>query len=256
MAARDKARYNLEKSQYTGPWQIPWRRLKKDATAPKRPMSAFLFFSQTQRQSIKAARPGIKNTEVSKILGEMWRALTPEEKEPHVTKEKEERAKYMVKMKAWREKKEAEAAAQRKALTEQIEMVAKLPTSVTDDQNPIFSDPFATAPTPPANMFTDPLYSRGMWRAIAVSLNRSCALLFAFVAGLGLPMSYPPFPAAAPGRPIILAPTGMPHYSSMAPSNGFVLPSQPAAAVFQDAPNPLSPDAFDFSADPPEDSEV
>jgi HMG (high mobility group) box len=37
-AAVDKARYNIEKLQYTGPWQVPWKRRKKDPSAPKRPM--------------------------------------------------------------------------------------------------------------------------------------------------------------------------------------------------------------------------
>ena len=37
-AAQDKARYNMEKEAYTGPWQIPWKRQKKDPSAPKRPM--------------------------------------------------------------------------------------------------------------------------------------------------------------------------------------------------------------------------
>lgn len=37
-AAADKARYNMEKLQYTGPWQVPWKRQKKDPSAPKRPM--------------------------------------------------------------------------------------------------------------------------------------------------------------------------------------------------------------------------
>jgi HMG (high mobility group) box len=37
-AAEDKARYNTEKVQYTGPWQVPWKRRKKDPSAPKRPM--------------------------------------------------------------------------------------------------------------------------------------------------------------------------------------------------------------------------
>jgi hypothetical protein len=37
-AAQDKARYNNEKMQYSGPWQVPWKRRKKDPSAPKRPM--------------------------------------------------------------------------------------------------------------------------------------------------------------------------------------------------------------------------
>ena len=39
VAAKDKERYMLEKASYTGPWQVPWKRAKKDASAPKRPVS-------------------------------------------------------------------------------------------------------------------------------------------------------------------------------------------------------------------------
>jgi HMG (high mobility group) box len=45
VAAKDKARYMMEKATYTGPWQVPYKRKKKDASAPKRPMSAFLQYT-------------------------------------------------------------------------------------------------------------------------------------------------------------------------------------------------------------------
>jgi len=83
VAAKDKQRYLIEKSQYTGPWQVPWKRAKKDPTAPKRPMSAFLYFSQGRRSEIKAANPELRNTQVSRILGEMWRNLSDDQRRPH-----------------------------------------------------------------------------------------------------------------------------------------------------------------------------
>jgi hypothetical protein len=30
VAAEDKARFNVEKSSYVGPWQVPWKRAKKE----------------------------------------------------------------------------------------------------------------------------------------------------------------------------------------------------------------------------------
>jgi len=39
LAAQDKERYLAEKSAYTGPWQVPHKRVKKSPSAPKRPMS-------------------------------------------------------------------------------------------------------------------------------------------------------------------------------------------------------------------------
>jgi HMG (high mobility group) box len=54
VAAKDKQRYMVEKAMYSGPWQVPWKRVKKDPSAPKRPMSAFLYYSQGKRADIKA----------------------------------------------------------------------------------------------------------------------------------------------------------------------------------------------------------
>jgi high mobility group protein B1 len=75
-AEEDKERYKLEKEKYTGPWQVPWKRAKKNPDAPKRPMSAFLFYSQDKRRSIKQANPGMRNTEISRVLGDMWKKAT------------------------------------------------------------------------------------------------------------------------------------------------------------------------------------
>jgi hypothetical protein len=102
VAAKDKQRYMVEKASYTGPWQIPFKRAKKDPTAPKRPMSAFLHFSQGKRSKIKEQQPDIKNTEVSRLLGEMWRNCSEEERKPYVEKEKEERVVYKIAMAEWK----------------------------------------------------------------------------------------------------------------------------------------------------------
>jgi len=118
-AAKDKQRYMREKAAYTGPWQVPWKRAKKDPSAPKRPMSAFLYFSQDRRKKIKAKNPGMKNTEVSQVLGEMWRNASDEEKRPHMEIEERERAKYKIQIAKWNEEKKARDEAQKKAQEEQ-----------------------------------------------------------------------------------------------------------------------------------------
>ena len=119
VAAKDKQRYMVEKASYTGPWQVPWKRAKKDPSAPKRPMSAFLYFSQGRRRKIKEANPKMKNTEVSRMLGEMWRNASEEDRKPHIDKEKEEREKYKIAIAHWRKEYEAKMEEQRKAQAEQ-----------------------------------------------------------------------------------------------------------------------------------------
>lgn len=103
VAAKDKQRYLVEKSQYTGPWQVPWKRVRKDPSAPKRPMSAFLYYSQVKRSQLKVEHPDVKNTDISRMLGELWRQLPEQERSPHVDREKIERDKYKIAIAAWRE---------------------------------------------------------------------------------------------------------------------------------------------------------
>jgi len=127
IAAKDKQRYMVEKSTYTGPWQVPWKRAKKDPSAPKRPMSAFLYFSQGRRTRIKNENPDMKNTEVSRILGEMWRNASEEDRQPFVDKEKSEREKYKVAMAKWKEEFESKREAEAKSQTNQAMMMAEHP---------------------------------------------------------------------------------------------------------------------------------
>lgn len=121
VAAKDKQRYMLEKATYTGPWQVPWKRAKKDPSAPKRPMSAFLYFSQDKRRQIKDENPTIRNTEVSRILGELWRNASDEEKNPHIEREKAQREIYKVAIAEWRKEYEKKAEEQRKQAAEQAQ---------------------------------------------------------------------------------------------------------------------------------------
>lgn len=90
----DKVRYVHEKAAWRGPSLVPKRRAKKNPLAPKRPMSAFLKFSQKRRQKVKGENPHMSNTDVSRLLGEMWRNASPKEKTPYREQEEIERAIY------------------------------------------------------------------------------------------------------------------------------------------------------------------
>ena len=152
VAAKDKQRYLMEKASYTGPWQVPWKRAKKDPSAPKRPMSAFLYYSQGKRREIKDANPTLKNTEVSRLLGEMWRAAPEEEKMPFIEKEKGEREKYKVRIADWRKE---DVAKQEKERKEQEQQQAAWSNMYQGDHQhpypaPSYGDPNSMyAPPPP-----------------------------------------------------------------------------------------------------------
>jgi hypothetical protein len=56
---------------------------KKDPHAPKRALSAYMFFSQDWRERIKAENPDAGFGEVGKLLGAKWKELDDAEKKPY-----------------------------------------------------------------------------------------------------------------------------------------------------------------------------
>jgi hypothetical protein len=114
MARRDKARYEMEKTMYTGPWKVPAKkRSQKDPNAPKRPMSAFLSFSNSKRAQVKIKHSDIGNAEVSRILAQMWKDAGEEERKEHIDKEFKLRQTYKVAIAEWRTNSENEMQAAR-----------------------------------------------------------------------------------------------------------------------------------------------
>jgi structure-specific recognition protein 1 len=88
-------------------------RKKKDKDAPKKGLSAFMFFSNDKREQIKTENPGIAFGEVGKKLGELWKTLTDDDKAPYNAKAEEDKGRYAIELEAYNKKKAgaAEAAA-------------------------------------------------------------------------------------------------------------------------------------------------
>mmetsp|Transcript_1873 Transcript_1873/g.2283 ORF Transcript_1873/g.2283 Transcript_1873/m.2283 type:complete len:418 (-) Transcript_1873:444-1697(-) len=104
IARKDKLRFEVEKSLYTGPWKVPAKsRSQKDPNAPKRPMSAFLAYSHARRSSVKIKNPGLNNAEISRLLAQMWKEAPEEDKKEHIEKEYLLRQKYLTEIAIWRE---------------------------------------------------------------------------------------------------------------------------------------------------------
>ncbi|KIJ34885.1 hypothetical protein M422DRAFT_60408 [Sphaerobolus stellatus SS14] len=57
---------------------------KKGKDGPKRPLSAYMYFSQDWRERIKTENPDASFGEVGKLLGAKWKELDEEEKKPYV----------------------------------------------------------------------------------------------------------------------------------------------------------------------------
>mmetsp|Transcript_1696 Transcript_1696/g.3944 ORF Transcript_1696/g.3944 Transcript_1696/m.3944 type:complete len:323 (+) Transcript_1696:55-1023(+) len=50
---------------------------KKSKTGAKRPLSGYMLYIQSIRKEVTKENPGLKMVEITKILGEKWRALSP-----------------------------------------------------------------------------------------------------------------------------------------------------------------------------------
>lgn len=84
-------------------------RKKKDKNEPKRGLSAFMFFSQANREKVKQENPGIAFTEVAKVLGEKWKNVTADEKKQCEEQAAQDKTRYEQQMAAYKATK-AEAA--------------------------------------------------------------------------------------------------------------------------------------------------
>lgn len=67
---------------------------KKDPNAPKRAMSGFMFFSQSERENVRKNHPGMSFGELGRVLGEKWNKMTAEEKEPFEAKARADKKRY------------------------------------------------------------------------------------------------------------------------------------------------------------------
>jgi len=126
IAQKDKARYDLAKSTYTGPWKVPvsTRRRKKDPTAPKRPMSSYLAYSKKNRSLVKANNPYASNTEISRMVSRMWKEEKEEVRNIFIEEEAILRKIYKEKMAIWQnENKAGKAASLKKQSNAPVELL-------------------------------------------------------------------------------------------------------------------------------------
>ena len=106
MAEDDKKRYAEEIKEYEpkegfkNP-KSPKKSKKVKSTAPKRALSAYLFFCQATREDLKKKNPSIKSSEILSELGKMWKTLSEKKKKPFEKMAEEDKNRYAEEMKEY-----------------------------------------------------------------------------------------------------------------------------------------------------------
>lgn len=88
-AAEDKERYDEEVKE------------EKKNDPPTKPKTAYFIFSGEHREEVKAENPSLSLTDISKVLGEKWKALTDDEKAEYTKKAEKEKEEYNRKLSEW-----------------------------------------------------------------------------------------------------------------------------------------------------------
>jgi len=88
--------------------RVSKKRSKKDPDAPKRPMSAYIIFTNAKREQTKKNNPNAKASDLMRLLGEQWKQLTPEEQQPYKDQASEHKKKYTEEKEAYDRNKPAE----------------------------------------------------------------------------------------------------------------------------------------------------
>lgn len=72
------------------------KKKKKDPSAPKNPISAYLFFVTEQRAKTTGRKDGKSFSEVARELGKKWKELSADEKQPYLQRAKEDKERYRL----------------------------------------------------------------------------------------------------------------------------------------------------------------
>ncbi|KAF3812202.1 Non-histone chromosomal protein 6 [Colletotrichum gloeosporioides] len=75
--------------------------------APKRGLSAYMFFANEQRENVREENPGISFGQVGKILGERWKALNDKQRAPYEAKAAADKKRYEDEKQAYNEEDES-----------------------------------------------------------------------------------------------------------------------------------------------------
>ena len=121
-AEQDKERYEEEMKNYVPAdgEEIPKKGKGKKSVkndGPKRPMSAYLLFCKDKRAILKEEEPEMKQPEIMKKLGEMWKSVSEKEKKKYT----DQSAKLIAEFKSANKEKNDEEEVQVEVEEEEVE---------------------------------------------------------------------------------------------------------------------------------------
>lgn len=82
---------------------------KKQKTGPKRATTAYFFFTAEMRERVKEENPDLKITELAKVMGAQWKALSEEEKQKYNEMAEKDKERYAAEKDTWDEDHPGEA---------------------------------------------------------------------------------------------------------------------------------------------------
>ena len=90
------------------------RKEKKDAKAPKRAMTAFIFYTMNRRPILKKERPELDNKQIVSEMGSEWNKLKEKEKKKYIDMAIEDKKRYEKEKAAYDSKKSTEKGKKKK----------------------------------------------------------------------------------------------------------------------------------------------
>lgn len=76
------------------PLAVSGKKMRRDPSMPKKPLSAYIYFSQEMREQIKKEHPKMPVAQIMKEVSNRWSAMSKKEKEPYIKEAREDKKRY------------------------------------------------------------------------------------------------------------------------------------------------------------------
>ncbi|XP_045704536.1 high mobility group protein 20A isoform X2 [Phyllostomus hastatus] len=96
-AEGNEQRHEDEQRSKRGGWSKGRKRKKplRDSNAPKSPLTGYVRFMNERREQLRAKRPEVPFPEITRMLGNEWSKLPPEEKQRYLDEADRDKERYM-----------------------------------------------------------------------------------------------------------------------------------------------------------------